>query len=314
MTLREAIEQYIAWQRARGARFLGSAYALSRFARSVGDEAACDSVSPDQAAAFLGRNGPGKALEVFEHYALAGFYRYAVPRGLATGSPLPTRPPRRPPAAPPYIYSSDELRRLLAATEATRARATQLQAPTLRALLILLRGTGLRRSEAFRLQLAEVDCPGALLTVRKSKFFKTRLVPLARPIARALQDYADRHRAAAAPEAPFLANRDGTPLKRSTVHEAFAELRRAAGVRRDDGATYQPRLHDLRHTFAVDRLTAWYREGRDVQALLPQLSTYLGHASVAATQVYLRMTPALLSEASARFERYALGGRGGGHD
>ena len=172
MTLREASEQYIGWQRARGARFVSSAYALSRFARSVGNEAGCDTVSRDQAAAFLGRNGPGKALEVFEHYTLAGFYRYAIARGLATDSPLPRRPPVAPPVAPPYIYTSDELRRLLSATEATRAQATQLQAHTLRALLILLRGTGLRRSEAFRLQLADVDCPGALLTVRKSKFFK----------------------------------------------------------------------------------------------------------------------------------------------
>ena len=317
MTLREAIEQYIDWQRARGARFVSSAYALRRFARSVGAEARCDTVSNDQAAAFLGRSGPGAGLLSFEHYALAGFYRYAVARGLATRSPLPARPPQRPPAAPPYIYSSDEMRRLLAAIDESRARATQLQAHTLRALLILLRGTGLRRGEALRLTLADVDCPRALLTVRKTKFFKTRLVPLALPIAGALEDYAARRHAGGAiraPEAPFLANRDGTPLKRSTVWEAFARLRQAAGVRRDDGAPCQPRLHDLRHTFAVDRLTAWYRQGKDVQALLPKLSAYLGHASVAATQVYLRMTPALLREASVRFERYALAGNGGGRD
>ena len=317
MTLREAIKCYIDWQKARGALFVSSAYALLRFARSVGDEAGCDSVTDDQAAAFLTRTGPAASSLAFEHYAVAGFYQYAVARGLATRSPLPTQLPQRPEAAPPYIYSSDEIRRLLGAIEETRARATQLQAHTLRALLILLRGTGLRRAEAFGLTLADLDCRHALLTVRKTKFFKNRLVPLALPIARVLEDYAARHRAVAAlddPQAPLLANRDGTPLKRSTVGAAFAQLRQAAGVRRDDGAPFQPRLHDLRHTFAVDRLTAWYRQGRDVQALLPQLSAYLGHASVAATQVYLRMTPALLREASLRFERYALAWKGGDRD
>ena len=83
--------------------------------------------------------------------------------------------------------------------------------------------------------------------------------------------------------------------------------RDSALIRREDGASYQPRLHDLRHTFAVHRLTQWYRQGADVQKLLPRLSVYLGHGSLAATQAYLSMTPELLQQASARFERYACG-------
>ena len=78
------------------------------------------------------------------------------------------------------------------------------------------------------------------------------------------------------------------------------------GIRRTDGARYQPRLHDLRHSFAVSRLTTWYQQGADVQTLLPQLSTYLGHAKIAATQVHLTMTPEILQQASRRFERCAF--------
>jgi len=81
-------------------------------------------------------------------------------------------------------------------------------------------------------------------------------------------------------------------------------VREQAGVRRSDGARYQPRLHDLRHTFAVHRLISWYRQGADVQKLLHHLSVYLGHVHLADTQVYLSMTPELLREANARFERY----------
>jgi integrase/recombinase XerD len=90
------------------------------------------------------------------------------------------------------------------------------------------------------------------------------------------------------------------------IEYAFRRLRRYAGIHRDDGARYQPRLHDMRHCFAINRLTAWYQQGADVQKLLPQLATYLGHVSIAATQVYLTMTPELLQEASVRFEQYAF--------
>ena len=90
------------------------------------------------------------------------------------------------------------------------------------------------------------------------------------------------------------------------IEYAFRRLRRHVGVYRSDGARYQPRLHDMRHSFAINRLTSWYREGADVQKLLPQLATYLGHVKLSATQVYLTMTPELLREASLRFERYAF--------
>jgi len=85
-------------------------------------------------------------------------------------------------------------------------------------------------------------------------------------------------------------------------------LRRHARVQRHDGGCFQPRLHDMRHSFAVHRLISWYRQGADVQRLLPQLATYLGHVHIAATQRYLTMTPELLREASQRFERYAWEG------
>jgi integrase len=106
----------------------------------------------------------------------------------------------------------------------------------------------------------------------------------------------------------FLANRDGTPLASSTIQAAFDNLRRTVGIHGATGARQSPRLHDLRHSFAVHRLTDWYRQGADVQRLLPVLSTYLGHTDLAGTQVYLSMTPELLQQASSRFERYASGG------
>ena len=166
----------------------------------------------------------------------------------------------------------------------------------------------MRHGEARRLTQADVDLPAGLLTVRETKFYKSRLVPLGSHLTQVLAEYVARrapYTAPAAHDLPFLANRDGTPLARTTVHTAFAALRQAAGVRNPVGARCQPRLHDLRHSFAVHRLTSWYRQGKDVQRLLPFLSTYLGHVNIAGTAVYLSMTPELLRAASLRFERYA---------
>jgi len=96
-------------------------------------------------------------------------------------------------------------------------------------------------------------------------------------------------------------------MNQYTIERIFQRVRKSAGIRRLDGARYQPRLHDLRHTFAVHRLTSWYRQGLDVQRLLPHLTVFLGHAHLAGTSVYLSMTPELLRAANTRFERYAKG-------
>jgi integrase len=174
----------------------------------------------------------------------------------------------------------------------------------MRTTLLSLYGAGLRVREAVDLNRADVDLDGSLLTVHRSKFGKTRLIPFGPQLGSALARYANRVRPSAA-EAPFFTTRAGARVKTDTLRHNSRLLCERAGVCREDGARYQPRLHDLRHTFAVHRLTSWYRQGDDVQRLLPHLSVYLGHVHIQATQVYLSMTPELLQEANIRFERYA---------
>jgi len=106
-------------------------------------------------------------------------------------------------------------------------------------------------------------------------------------------------------ETPFFTTRAGARVTADQLQHHFRRLCTRVGVCRADGGRYQPRMHDLRHSFAVHRLTSWYRQGADVQRLLPHLSTYLGHVEIADTQVYLTLTPELLAEAGKRFERYA---------
>jgi len=309
MKLSEAVAQYVAYKQSMGMRFHTEARTLRSFCRTVGDVAMAD-IKADRVYAYIAGSGPVTRFWHRKHEALRGFYRFTIGRGYTDVSPLPKLVPKPPPAFVPYIYSRDELRRLLDAATICENPRSKLQPHTCRMLILLLYGAGLRISEALALTLADVDLTAAILTIRESKFYKTRFVPIGPDLTGALAAYAARRSTdyPADPEALFFVSRTGTPLKRRIAEDMFRQLCARAGVKRDDGGRFQPRLHDLRHAFAVHRVVTWYQQGADVQHLLPQLATYLGHLHIAATQRYLTMTPELLREASQRFERYALEG------
>lgn len=314
MNLCEAIEQYILWRRAHGVKFVTGSGILHHFLHYVDGSAACDAISTKQILAFLTDQGALTRNRENKYYALVGFWRYAISRGHATRSPLPSNEPKSPSRRPPYIYSHNELRRLFdpANVASSRRGAVQFDAMTFRTLLLVLYGAGLRFSEATALTLADVDLSEYVLTIRATKFYKSRLVPIGPQLATELANYMPLRRRCGLLQGKtsfLLANRNSTRLASSTVQAAFDALRCIAGVHGAAGGRQVPRLHDLRHSFAVHSLTAWYRQGADVQRLLPALSTYLGHSDLEGTKVYLTMTPELLQQASLRFERYA-----GGHN
>lgn len=310
MTIRDAIERYIEWRQAHGAKTGGNSVLLKIFLKGIDGETSCNDVTSGQVCAFLAGNRPLTRYRSAKYSALSGFYRYAISRGYASRSPLPDNEPRRPVSRPPYIYTQDELNRLFGSIEASLQTAVKLDANTFRMLLLLLYGAGLRRGEALRLKVDDVDLREDVLTVRDSKFYKSRIVPVGSQLGNALQSYARLRLKRPLPKAQdstFLANRDGTPLSVHTVQKFFARVLAASRIPRTDGTRLSPCLHSLRHTFAVNRVTTWYQQGADVQRLLPVLSTYLGHASLAGTQVYLPMTPDLLQQASTRLEEYLRG-------
>jgi integrase/recombinase XerD len=221
---------------------------------------------------------------------------------------LPASLPDRPPRFVPYIYSTEDVRRLLAVPDCHYPPDCPLTADTMRTLLLLLYGTGLRLSEATRLKHEDADFKNAALTIRETKFGKSRLVPIGKDLVSILKLYRRRHRPGVGYQRPptVLATKIGMMIRNDHAGHQFQWLRKEAGILRFDTARYQPRLHDFRHTFAVTRLLTWYREGKDVQRMLPLLSTYLGHCRVDETSVYLQMTRELLQEANRRFERYVF--------
>lgn len=311
MQLDTVITNYVAYRRALGECFKTQAKWLKSFSRIIGGETEVTDILPEQVHTFINGTGPITLTWHSKYDALAGFYRYALSRGIATTSPLPTIKPQRTKTFVPYIYTREELSRLFAAALTYQTRRRFIDPYMMQTLILLLYGAGLRVSEALSLRLADVDLEQAILTIRDSKFFTSRVVPIGSLLNNKLQQYAAlRHQTGAAKtaDAPFFVKNNGQSVKRSNVEYAFPLIRRKAGISRTDGSRFQPRLHDLRHAFAVHRLTSWYREGKDVQKLLPQLSTYLGHRYLADTSVYLTMTAELLTEASQRFEHYALKG------
>lgn len=308
MKLSNLIHEYIEFKQSMGMRFNSEAVILKAFCKALGN-IGIEDVEADSVTAYLYGKGPVTSFWHRKFEALSGFYRYAMGRGYASFSPLPTTKPKRPTPFVAYIYTPKELKKLLKATDIQENRKYHIEPVTFRTLLLLLFNTGLRIGEALSLTLADVSISENLLTIRDTKFYKNRLVPIDPRLGTVLQNYAKEKypkRRSMSEQSPFFVKRSGLALTRNCTESTFRRLCNYCGIRRNDGARYQPRLHDIRHAFTLNRLLDWYRKGADVNRLLPYLSTYLGHVNVSATQRYLRMTPELLREANSLFERYAF--------
>lgn len=214
----------------------------------------------------------------------------------------------------PHIYSERQLRELVLAA-AKLPPTYPLRPLTYSTLFGLLASTGLRVSEALRLDKDHVDLARGIIRIEQTKFRKSRLVPIHVTVAQALRRYArerdrdpqTRHTGA------FFVGGHGQALPYSTVRSTFRRLRSQLGWR-GNGMLPQPRIHDLRHSFACRRLLRWYQQKVDVDQMIVALSTYLGHRRVTDTYWYLTGTPQLLSIAGQRFERFAEHSQGGGHE
>ena len=309
MKLAAAVEMYVLHRRTMGQKFEGPAVALRAFCRRYG-KMCLQAITSTEVKQFLDVPQTGPAAWRRKYGVLRDFFEYWRCREKLNAVPTPLATPKYTQTFVPYIYSRRELRLLLdAVPRCQRSAACRTSAITLRTLLLFLYGTGMRAGEALRLRLADVDLDYGVITIRGTKFFKSRLVPLGSDVVQILRRYMAAPGRWNQSSLPLFQSRQHKRLGHSTIDANFRRLCTLAGVRRSDASSRQPRLHDLRHTFAVHRLTEWYRTGANVQVLLPALSTYLGHVDLHSTQCYLTMTPELLTEANRRFQDYVYGGR-----
>lgn len=303
-TLRSAVQEYLTMRRALGFQLRDTGRLLLKFVTFMEEHRASIVTTPlaltwaqqSQTVQPAERARRLSIVRIFARYRHASDSRTEIPPdGL-----LPYRPKR----AHPYLYSDGEIRRLLRAARALPARGG-CRPWAYHGLFGLLSVAGLRLGEARNLRVDDVDLDAAVVTVHHAKFGKSRLVPLHASTCQVLAAYLARRRRywAGRPVSPYVfVSNWGNRLDVGSVHRTFYVLSRQIGLRRP--SDHQgPRIHDLRHRFAVKTLWRWYRTGEDPERRVPILSAYLGHVHVADTYWYLSAWPELMREAQRRLEQ-----------
>ena len=296
---------FVALKRAGGGRYCNQVHLLMQADRFFAQHAGHLLLTKEHIRAFLRSRshlhpGTQQGSVVVLWQALAHARRHGAPI-----APLPERPALRTMTQrEPHIFSPEEFARVMrAALRPQSPRHPQFVRVTHATLFGLLVTTGLRVGEAVALDVGDLDLARGSLTVRSGKFRKARLLPLHETTVMALARYVrDARRPASRTEtAPLFISARRQRLTRDAAHRAFQGATAAARVTDERGR--RPRLHDLRHTYAVWRVEGWYQEQRDINHLLAALSTYMGHVDPAHTLTYLRSTQRLLPHANARYER-----------
>lgn len=289
------VQDYLRLRRALGFKLKFEGQVLPQFLAYL-DAIGAQSITVEAAIAWT-RLSEGAQPVTLSHRlgAVRGFARY-----LATIDPATQIPPcglfGKQQRHMPFIYSPEEITRLLAAAGQLRPQLRAITYPTLFGLLAV---TGMRVGEALALSWPDVDLTTGVLRVRHTKFDRERLVPLHPSVTAALRDYTSCRDALAPTERAdtLFASATGLPLSTKLVGATFLSLLTPAGLPTDPGQ--RPRVHDLRHSMVVNTLIGWNREGVDIAARLPVLSTYLGHVSPASTYWYFSAVPELMHLAAA---------------
>lgn len=303
--LRQALADYLTMRRALGYKLEKTERLLGQFITFIKDRGE-DHLTTETALTWATQ--PAGADVIWTSRRLAEvrlFARHLLAIDPATEVPPVDLLPGRTRRATPYLYAPQEISNLMSAT--TILRGSHLRA-TYRTLIGLLAATGMRVGEAIGLDRDDFDAANGILTVRNGKFGKSRELPRHPTVVTALDDYLrrdDRPRQTAAPA--LLSCSSGRRLRYKNVHPTFQKLLRHCGIA-PRSATCRPRIHDLRHGFAVNTLVDAYREIGEPGARLAILSTYLGHVAPTNTYWYLSAAPELLGLAGDRLERHLGGG------
>jgi integrase len=303
-TLRAAVQEYLTLRRVLGFKLREAGKRLLEFVRFMKQQRA-SYITTQLALTWAQQPAAVQPAEWARRLSVVrAFARHRSATDPRTEIPPDGLLPYRPKRARPYLYSDDEIRGLLRAALKLPGRGG-LRPWTYHCLFGLLSVSGLRIGEARNLELQDVDLQAAVLTIRGSKFGKSRLVPFRASTRRVLADYLARRKRcwATRPVSPYVfVSNWGNRLDGGEIHRTFYALSRQIGLR-GPSESHGPRLHDLRHRFAVTTLLRWYRSGEDAERRLPILSTYLGHVHVSDTFWYLSAWPELMGEAMRRLER-----------
>lgn len=300
--MREGLDDYLTIRRGLGFKLKLAGWVLDGFV-AYADEVGAETITTELAV-FWARL-PANRSPIWWKYRLdvvRCFAKHLQVLDPRTEVPPPDIFPSLKHRATPYFYAEEDVLRLM---EGAGQLLPALRGLTYQTLIGLLSVTGMRPGEAIRLEREDIDWNHGILTIRFTKFGKSRQIPVDASTLAALKTYdCERGLLCSRPSASayFLVSMRGTQLLGPNVDRTFHSLVQNAELQ-SRSPRCRPRLHDLRHTFAIRTLLAWYRQGLDVQAMLPRLSTYLGHVNPANTYWYLSAEPELLALAAQRLER-----------
>jgi len=300
--LHQAVKDYLALRRSLGFKLREYGECLHDFVSFL-KENGVSNITNKLAVEYATRRQDEKPVSWSRRLIIIrGFARYRIGADPRTEIPAVGLLKFRSRRARPYLYSEDEIRRLLEAALKMKS-PHRLQPHTYYCLFGLLAVSGMRLGEAINLHPQDVDWTQGVLTIRGAKFGKSRLVPLHPSTLAVLLDYAKLRDKIfiERPVSTFLVTSRGTKLEKTNLSRVFRELSRQITIRKP-GVRHGPRLHDFRHRFAIETLLRWYRSGEQVSRRMPVLSTYLGHTNVSGTYWYLGSTPELMAAASKLIE------------
>ena len=290
MTLAEAVVQYVAWKRGNGYQFFSGIRILRQLTTYVGESELVD-VKPEHMLGCLNRSPSNNSTWTNKYWVMRRFLEYCSSREMMPALEMPVPRVAQRNSFVPYIFTTMELRSLLEATKSRLSMNYIMDQPTLRAIIVLLYATGIPVGEICTVRKADVDLSDGFIRIRSAEAQRDRLIPIGPDLCGFLREY-KAWRAELTRDSPYLfVTRKGRQSNSGSISRYFQGLRRTSGVHRRDGSRFQPRISDLRFTFAVHRISRGIESGDDLNRLLPALAAYMGQVGLGSTARYLALTP-----------------------
>lgn len=291
MRLREGVTLYVQRRRDDGFAFVAGSKTLIRFCRQIGD-LSLTQVASQHITTFLNRQPIATVTWRVNHSLLRRFFEFWAARDVM---PLLLMPQNRPPIRQTYVahvFTREEIRTLIRAIPASQSYGLcSLDKQTLRCVLLLLYGTGARVGEIGRLRVQDVDVKHGYVALSGGRFARTRKIPICQDLRAILKSYLTFRSRRHPSHELLLVARDGRPATDNMLRKRFQRLRVIARIQGRNGTAIQPRMHDLRLSFAVHRIASWIKNGADSNRMLPALAAYMGLAGLTATERYMALTP-----------------------
>ncbi|WP_188760755.1 tyrosine-type recombinase/integrase [Edaphobacter acidisoli] len=278
------------WKHANGYLFEKGESTLFAFSRQTGDIQLAD-VKSEDILGFLNGTPVSTITWRLKYWTLCRFFEHWFSRGAMPELALPTPRPFVRQTFVPYVFTKLELRSLLEATAQNQKLIIRIDGATLRTIILFLYGTGASVGESTRVLQSDVDLQKGFIRIRSPHSHRSRYIPIGQDLVDVLRQYVAWRSQIRGPSQHLFVTKKGRQVCAEKIAKNFKRLRTIAGIHRRDGSRYQPRVSDLRFTFAVHRITKWIEDGVDLNRMLPALAAYMGQVGLGSTERYLSMTP-----------------------